>query len=148
MLWYDGRAEEAALFYTGIFPRSAIAKIARCGDAGPGPAGSALTVEFTLDGQTFVALNGGPLYKFNESVSFVVNCETQEEVDHYWEKLAADGGAAIQCGWLKDKFGLFWQVTPTILPLLLSGPDAQRAQRVLVAMMGMTKLDIKKLEEA
>ena len=146
-LWFDHQAEEAVGFYTSIFPNSKIVKVARYGDAGPGPAGSVMTIEFQLDGQTFVALNGGPIFKFTEAVSFVVNCQTQEEVDHYWEKLSADGGE-VQCGWVKDKFGLSWQVVPTVLGQLLSEPDRAKAQRVMKAMLGMKKLDIRALKEA
>ncbi|MFO0966070.1 MAG: VOC family protein [Gemmataceae bacterium] len=146
-LWYDHQAEEAATFYTSVFPNSKIVKVARYGDAGPGPAGSVMTIEFQLDGQTFVALNGGPIFKFTEAVSFVVNCQTQEEIDHYWEKLSADGGE-VQCGWVKDKFGLSWQIVPTLLGQLLSDPDRAKAQRVMKAMLGMKKLDIRALKEA
>ncbi len=147
-LWFDGRAEDAAKFYASIFPNSKVMKVVRCGDKGPGPPGSALTVEFQLEGMTFVGLNGGPIYKFTEAVSFVVNCETQEEVDHYWDKLTADGGAPIECGWLKDKFGLCWQIVPTILPKLIGDPDSQKAGRALQAMMTMKKIDIRRLQEA
>ena len=146
-LWFDHQAEEAAAFYTSIFPNSNVVKVIRYGDAGPGPAGSAITVEFELEGQSFVALNGGPHFKFTEAISFVVNCQTQEEVDDYWEKLSA-GGAPIECGWLKDKFGLSWQIVPTVLPRLLSDPDPERAQRVMKAMLTMKKLDISALEQA
>jgi predicted 3-demethylubiquinone-9 3-methyltransferase (glyoxalase superfamily) len=146
-LWFDGRAEEAAGFYAGIFPNSKIVKVVRFSAAGPGPAGSAMTVEFQLNGQSFVALNGGPHFKFNEAISFVVNCQTQAEVDAYWEKLSA-GGAEVQCGWLKDKFGLSWQIVPTVLPQLLSGPDPEKSARVMNALMGMKKLDIRALQKA
>jgi predicted 3-demethylubiquinone-9 3-methyltransferase (glyoxalase superfamily) len=146
-LWFDHQAEEAARLYVSIFPNSKIGKVVRYGPAGPGPAGSVMTVEFQLEGLTFVALNGGPIFKFTEAVSFVVNCKTQEEVDHYWEKLSADGGE-VQCGWVKDKFGLSWQVVPTRLPELLSGADPERSQRVMKAMLKMKKLDIRELERA
>lgn len=146
-LWFDGQAEEAARFYTSVFPNSRITKVARFNEAGPGPAGAVMTVAFELEGQSFIALNGGPLYKFNEAVSFVVNCQTQEEVDTYWEKLSA-GGVEVQCGWLKDKFGLAWQITPTVLPELLSDPDPAKAARAMKAMFGMKKLDIRALREA
>lgn len=146
-LWFDSQAEEAAELYCSIFPNSKIGKVARYGEAGPGPAGTAMTVEFQLDGQPFIGLNGGPHFKFNEAVSFVVNCETQEEVDFYWQKLT-DGGAESQCGWLKDKFGLSWQITPTVLPKLMGGPDAKGTQRAMQAMMGMKKLDIRALQRA
>jgi predicted 3-demethylubiquinone-9 3-methyltransferase (glyoxalase superfamily) len=146
-LWFDNQAEEAAAFYTSIFPNSKIVKVARYSEAGPGPAGSAMTVEFQLNGQTFIGLNGGPHFKFNEAVSFVVNCETQQEVDAYWEKLTA-GGAEVQCGWIKDKFGLSWQVTPTLLGKLASDPDRKKATAVMKAMMTMTKLDTRALQAA
>jgi predicted 3-demethylubiquinone-9 3-methyltransferase (glyoxalase superfamily) len=146
-LWFDRQAEEAAAFYTSIFPNSKIVKVVRCGEGGPGPAGSALTVQFELQGQTFVGLNGGPHFKFTEAISFVVNCETQEEVDSYWEKLSA-GGAEVECGWVKDKFGLSWQIVPTVLPKLLGDPDPAKAGRVMKAMMKMKKLDIRGLQQA
>jgi predicted 3-demethylubiquinone-9 3-methyltransferase (glyoxalase superfamily) len=146
-LWFDLQAEEAAGFYASIFPNSKVGKIARYGEAGPGPAGTAMTVEFQLEGQSFIALNGGPHFKFTEAVSFVVNCQTQEEVDHYWSKLSA-GGSEVQCGWLKDQFGLSWQIVPTALSELLSGPDAQKSQRVMKALLTMKKLDIRALQQA
>jgi predicted 3-demethylubiquinone-9 3-methyltransferase (glyoxalase superfamily) len=146
-LWFDHQAEEAARFYVSIFPNSKIVKTVRYGAAGPGPAGSVMTVEFQLDGQSFVGLNGGPHFKFNEAISFVVNCQTQEEVDFYWEKLSA-GGAEVQCGWLKDKFGLAWQIVPTVLPELLSDPDAAKSQRVMKAMLAMKKISIRTLQQA
>jgi predicted 3-demethylubiquinone-9 3-methyltransferase (glyoxalase superfamily) len=144
-LWFDHQAEEAAGFYTSIFPNSKIVRVVRLDNAGP--SGSALTVEFQLEGLTFVALNGGPYHQFTEAVSFVVNCQTQDEVDSYWEKLSA-GGAEIQCGWLKDKFGLCWQIVPTVLFELLSDPDREKAQRVMNAMLKMKKLDIPALKQA
>jgi predicted 3-demethylubiquinone-9 3-methyltransferase (glyoxalase superfamily) len=146
-LWFDNQAEEAANFYVGVFPNSHIVKVVRYGAAGPGPPGSVMTVEFVLDGRPFVALNGGPHFKFTEAISFVVNCQSQEEVDHYWEKLSADG-AEVQCGWLKDKFGLSWQIVPTVLPELLSNHDREKSQRVMKAMLAMKKLDIRFLSEA
>lgn len=146
-LWFDNNVEEAVNFYTSIFKNSKIGKIARYGDAGPGPNGSVMVVSFTLDGQEFTALNGGPLFKFTEAISFVVNCETQEELDHYWAKLTA-GGKEVQCGWLKDKFGLSWQIVPTILPKLASDPDPAKSQRVMQAMMQMVKMDIAALQRA
>ena len=146
-LWFDHQAEEAANFYASIFPNSKVVKVVRYGKAGPGPAGSAMTVEFQLEGQSFVALNGGPHFKFTEAISFVVNCQTQDEVDTYWEKLSA-GGAEVQCGWLKDKFGLSWQIVPTELPELLSDPDPEKSQRVMKVMMTMKKLDINALKQA
>ena len=146
-LWFDHQAEEAAGFYASIFPNSRIVKVVRYGKAGPGPAGSAMTVEFQLDGQSFIALNGGPHFKFTEAISFVVNCQTQDEVDAYWEKLSA-GGAEVECGWLKDKFGLSWQIVPTALPALLSDPDPEKSQRVMKAVLTMKKLDLRALQEA
>lgn len=146
-LWFDHQAEEAAGFYTSVFPNSRIIKVACYNEAGPGPAGSVMTVEFELEGQSFVALNGGPIFKFTEAVSFVVNCRTQDEVDAYWEKLSA-GGVPSQCGWLKDRFGLSWQIVPAILPELLSDPDPEKATRVMKAMFGMQKLDIRALMQA
>ncbi len=146
-LWFDHQAEEAAGFYVSIFPNSKIVKVVRYGKTGPGPAGSAMTVEFQLDGQTFVGLNGGPHFKFSEAISFVVNCQSQEEVDTYWDKLSA-GGSEVQCGWLKDKFGLSWQIVPTILPELLGSPDAEKSQRAMKAMLTMKRLDIRALKQA
>ena len=124
-----------------------VVKIARYGEAGPGPAGTAMTVEFQLDGQTFIGLNGGPHFKFTEAISFVVNCQTQDEVDAYWEKLSA-GGGEVQCGWVKDKFGLSWQVVPTVLGQLLSDPNPKKSQAVMKAMLAMKKLDIRALKQA
>jgi predicted 3-demethylubiquinone-9 3-methyltransferase (glyoxalase superfamily) len=144
-LWFDHQAEEAAGFYTSIFPNSKIVRVVRLDNAGP--SGSALTVEFQLEGLTFVALNGGPYHQFTEAVSFVVNCQTQDEVDSYWEKLSA-GGSEVECGWLKDKFGLCWQIVPTVLFELLSDPDREKAQRVMNAMLKMKKLDIPALKQA
>jgi predicted 3-demethylubiquinone-9 3-methyltransferase (glyoxalase superfamily) len=146
-LWFDNQAEEAAKFYTSVFKNSKIKKLARYGEAGPGPKGAVMTVEFELEGQEFLALNGGPLFKFTEAVSFVVNCKTQAEVDKYWKRLSA-GGKEVQCGWLKDKYGLSWQIVPAILGELMSGKDAARSQRVMQAMLQMVKLDIKKLKQA
>jgi len=150
-LWFDDNAEEAVKFYTSIFKNSKIGKIARYDKAGEKvagrPAGSVMTVEFQLEGQEFVALNGGPHFKFTEAISFVVNCETQEEVDYYWEKLST-GGKEVQCGWLKDKYGLSWQIVPTVLGELLSDKDAAKSQRIIQAVLQMVKLDIKKLKQA
>jgi len=146
-LWFDTQAEEAAEFYTSIFPNSKIVKALRYGEAGPGPAGSVMTVEFQLEGLTIVGLNGGPYFKLSEAFSFVVNCESQEEVDFYWTKLAA-GGAESQCGWVKDKFGLSWQIVPTVLFQVLSGPDPVASQRAMTAMLSMKKLDIAGLKKA
>ncbi len=146
-LWFDSNAEEAAKFYTSVFKDSKILSTARYGDAGPGPTGSVMTVNFQIAGQEFIALNGGPTFKFTEAVSFTVNCETQQEVDSYWSKLSA-GGEEGPCGWLKDKFGLSWQVVPTALPKLLKDPDPAKAQRVMKAMLQMKKIEIKELEDA
>jgi len=146
-LWFDNQAEEAANFYVSIFKNSKVVGVARYGDAGPGPKGTVMTVEFQLDGQKFVALNGGPHFKFTEAISFVVNCETQQEVDYFWEKLSA-GGSEVQCGWLKDKYGLSWQIVPTILVELLEDKDPEKASRVMQAMLPMKKIDIKTLKQA
>jgi predicted 3-demethylubiquinone-9 3-methyltransferase (glyoxalase superfamily) len=146
-LWFDGKAEEAARFYTSIFRNSKVGDILYWGNTGPGPKGSVLTVEFELDGQKFVALNGGPEFKFTEAVSFEIECRDQEEVDMYWEKLSA-GGEKSQCGWVKDRYGLSWQVTPAILPKMLKDRDTAKSDRVMTAMMGMSKLDIAELERA
>ena len=147
-LWFDSNAEEAANFYVAIFKDAKILKVARYGEAGPGPAGSVMVVNFQIEGQDFIALNGGPLFKFTEAISFVISCQTQEEVDRYWNKLTADGGQESQCGWLKDKYGLSWQVTPTILSELLSDQDQKKAQRVMQAMLQMKKIDIAALKRA
>lgn len=146
-LWFDNQAEEAMNFYTSIFRNSRKGEISRNGEAGPGPAGSVLTASFELEGLEFTALNGGPMFKFTEAISFQVSCETQEEVDYYWEKLS-EGGSAQQCGWLKDRFGLSWQITPAALPRLLSDPDKAKAGRVMQAMLKMVKMDIAALEDA
>jgi predicted 3-demethylubiquinone-9 3-methyltransferase (glyoxalase superfamily) len=146
-LWFDTQAEEAARFYVSIFSNSRIVKTVRYGEAGPGPAGSVMTVAFELNGVPFTALNGGPLFDFSEAVSFVVNCQSQAEVDSLWQKLSA-GGQPGRCGWLKDKYGLSWQVVPTVLPALLSDPDAAKAQRTMQAMLKMDKLDMVALERA
>jgi predicted 3-demethylubiquinone-9 3-methyltransferase (glyoxalase superfamily) len=146
-LWFDDQAEEAARFYTSIFKNSKIGKITHYGEGGPKPKGSVLTVSFQLDRQKFVALNGGPQFQFNEAVSFIVNCKTQKEVDRMWAKLS-EGGKEVQCGWLKDKYGVSWQVVPTVLFEMLSDPDPARTARVLQALMGMQKLDIKALKKA
>jgi predicted 3-demethylubiquinone-9 3-methyltransferase (glyoxalase superfamily) len=146
-LWFDTQAEEAAKFYTSIFKNSQIASVSRYGEAGPGPKGSVMTVAFKLDGQDFVALNGGPQARFNLAISFVVNCKTQEEVDHFWSKLS-QGGKTDRCGWLKDKFGLSWQVVPNILGELLTDKNAKKANRVMEAMLQMDKMEIDKLKQA
>ena len=146
-LWFDHQAEEAANFYTSVFKNSKVGAIARYSEAGPGPAGSVMTVEFTLDGQPFTALNGGPHYTFNEAVSFVVHCEDQAEVDQVWAQLTA-GGKEVQCGWLKDKYGLAWQIVPKRFLELIMDPDPVRKGRVMKAMFQMKKLDLPKLEAA
>ena len=146
-LWFDNNAEEAANFYVSVFKNSKLLNIARYGEAGPGPAGSVMTAEFELNGQEFVALNAGPTFKFTEAISFVVNCETQEEVDYYWERLS-EGGEKSHCGWLKDKFGLSWQVTPTILGKLMADKDQEKSNRVMQQMLKMDKLDIEPLQRA
>jgi predicted 3-demethylubiquinone-9 3-methyltransferase (glyoxalase superfamily) len=146
-LWFDGQAEEAARFYTSIFKNSKIGAISRYGDTGPGPKGSVLTVKFQLDGQEFLALNGGPHYKFTPAISFIVNCEIQEEVDRMWEKLS-EGGREVQCGWVTDKFGVSWQVVPTIISELMTDPDPARSNRVMQAILQMKKLDIATLKKA
>jgi predicted 3-demethylubiquinone-9 3-methyltransferase (glyoxalase superfamily) len=150
-LWYDDNAEEAANYYVSVFKNSRVKTATRYDEAGAKasgrPAGSVMTVDFELDGQEFVGLNGGPHFKFTEAVSFVVNCETQEEVDYFWEKLS-EGGAEVQCGWLKDKYGLSWQVVPTILSKLLKNKDPEKAKRVMQAMLQMKKIDIEALKRA
>jgi predicted 3-demethylubiquinone-9 3-methyltransferase (glyoxalase superfamily) len=146
-LWYDEKAEEAANFYVSIFKNSRIVSVSRYGDTGPGPKGKVMSVTFQLDGEEFYALNGGPVFKFTEAVSFFVNCETQQEVDELWEKLSA-GGAKSQCGWLKDKYGLSWQVIPTALGKYLGDKDPAKSKRVMQAMLKMGKIDIEKLKQA
>ena len=147
-LWFDSNAEEAANFYVAIFKDSKVLKIARYGEAGPGPAGSVMVVNFQIEGQDFIALNGGPLFKFTEAISFVINCQTQEEVDHYWNKLTAGGGQESQCGWLKDRYGLSWQIVPAALGAYITDKDPEKAKRTMQAMMKMKKLDIAALEKA
>jgi len=147
-LWFDTQAEEAMHFYCSVFKNSKIGKVLRYGDAGPGPKGSVMLCSFELEGQQFSALNAGPHFKFNEAISLVVDCKSQEEVDTLWEKLTAGGGRPGDCGWLKDKFGLSWQITPTVLIELIGDPDEAKAQRVMKAMMQMTKIDIAKIQEA
>jgi predicted 3-demethylubiquinone-9 3-methyltransferase (glyoxalase superfamily) len=146
-LWFDTEGQEAAEFYTSLFPGSRITDVSRYGEAGPREAGTVMTVSFEVNGQKFLALNGGPDFKFTEAVSFQVLCENQEEVDRYWNALG-EGGEHGPCGWLKDRFGLSWQVVPTRLPELLGDPDRERAQRVMTAMMKMRKLEIAELEAA
>jgi predicted 3-demethylubiquinone-9 3-methyltransferase (glyoxalase superfamily) len=151
-LWFDHQAEEAAKFYTSVFKNSKVGRILRYDEASAkaagGPVGSVLTIEFEIEGQKFTALNGGPKFKFNESVSFVVYCQTQDEVDYFWQKLTADGGQESECGWLRDKFGLSWQVTPTVLIEMLHDKDPKKSERVMNAMMQMQKIDISKLKAA
>ncbi len=146
-LWFDGRAEEAATFYTQVFPNSSITDVTRYGPGGPLPEGTALTVGFSLDGQRYTALNGGPQFSFTEAVSFQIACADQDEVDHYWARLT-DGGEESQCGWLKDRFGLSWQVVPDELPALLADPDPGRAQRAMQAMLAMRKIDVAAVRRA
>lgn len=146
-LWFDNNAEEAMNFYVSVFKNSRAGRVTRYGAAGPGPAGSVMTVEFELDGQKFVGLNGGPHFKFNEAVSFTVRCETQEEIDYYWDKLS-EGGQTSRCGWLKDKFGLSWQVEPRILGDLMADKDPEKAKRVMEAMLKMDKIDIEPIRRA
>ena len=147
-LWFDSQAEQAARFYCSVFPNSRVLDLARYGDSGPGPSGSVMTVRFELDGTEFVALNGGPAhFGFNLGVSFVVGCKSPEEVDHYWSALT-EGGEEGQCGWLKDRYGLSWQIVPDELPALLVDPDPGRAERAMQAMLKMRKLDIRAMERA
>ena len=144
-LWFDDQAEEAMNFYVSVFPNSKVRQVVRNGDAGPGPKGSVLTAEFELDGRRFTALNGGPHFQFTEAVSFVVDCADQDEVDRYWTALSE---GESQCGWLKDRFGLSWQVVPSALPGYIGGPDAEGARRAMQAMLQMTKLDVARLKAA
>ena len=146
-LWFDGKAEEAMRFYVSIFKNSKVGAITRYGDAGPGPKGTVMVVTFQLDGQEFIALNGGPQFTFSPAISFVVNGETQEEVDAFWEKLS-EGGEKLQCGWLRDKYGLSWQIVPTVLGEMMQDKDAEKSQRVMKAMLQMNKLDIERLKQA
>jgi len=146
-LWFDGKAEEAANFYTSIFPNSKIVSMMRSGEPGPGPKGSVMSATFELQGQEFIALNGGPMFTFSPAISFFVHCETQEEVDKFWEKLS-EGGEKQRCGWLKDKFGVSWQIVPTVLGQLLQDKDAEKSKRVMNAMLLMDKLDIASLKRA
>jgi predicted 3-demethylubiquinone-9 3-methyltransferase (glyoxalase superfamily) len=146
-LWFDGKAEEAMNFYVSIFKNSKVGSVSRYGDAGPGPKGSVMSATFQLEGQDFYALNGGPMFSFTPAISFFVNCETQAEVDELWEKLSA-GGQTQQCGWLQDKFGVSWQIIPTALGRMLGDKDRAKANRVMMAMLQMTKIDIKGLQQA
>lgn len=147
-LWFDTQAEEAMLFYASVFKHARIGSVTRYGDPGPGQQGKVMTAEFELEGQRFIALNAGPMYAFTEAISFVVDCTSQEEVDEFWEKLTADGGQPGRCGWLKDKYGLSWQIVPAALGELLQDPDPARGQRVMAAMLQMNKIDIARLHEA
>jgi predicted 3-demethylubiquinone-9 3-methyltransferase (glyoxalase superfamily) len=146
-LWFDNKAEEAVNFYTSIFKNSKIESIARYGEGSPGPKGTVMSVTFQIEGQEFMALNGGPIFNFSPAISFFVNCETQEEVDVLWEKLS-EGGEKQQCAWLKDKYGISWQIVPTVLGELLADKDPERSRRVMKAMLQMTKIDIAKLKQA
>ena len=146
-LWFDNQAEEAMNFYVSIFKNSKVGDVTRYGDAGPGPKGSIVTASFELEGQQFTALNGGPQFKFTEAISFVVDCKSQEEVDYFWDKLS-EGGQIQQCGWLKDKFGLSWQIIPSVLMELMGDPDPEKSRRVTEAMLQMTKIDIPALRKA
>lgn len=146
-LWFDTQGEDAANFYVSVFPNSRIVRVPRYGEAGPGPEGSAMTVEFELDGQAYTALNGGPQFTFNEAVSFQIDCSDQDEVDYYWSRLG-EGGEEGPCGWVKDKYGLSWQVIPAALPKLLSDPDPAKSQAAMKAMLGMKKIVVADLEAA
>ena len=146
-LWFDNNAEEAMNFYVSVFKNSKVGRVTRYGEAGPGPVGTVMTVEFELDGQEFVGLNGGPHFKFTEAVSFTVRCETQEEIDYYWDKLS-EGGQTSRCGWLKDKFGLSWQVEPRILGDLMADKDPEKTKRLMEAMLKMDKIDIEPVRRA
>lgn len=146
-LWFDNNAEEAVQFYTSIFKDSKVLGTSRYTEAGPGPKGTVMTMRFQLNGQEFIAINGGPHFKFTEAISFVVNCETQKEIDEYWEKLSA-GGKEVQCGWVKDKYGLSWQITPAILSQFMQDKDPEKSKRVMRAMLDMVKLDIAGLKRA
>ncbi|MFH8370141.1 VOC family protein [Streptomyces sp. NPDC018031] len=147
-LWFDSQSKEAAEFYCSVFPNSEITGITYYGEAGPREPGSVMTVDFSLDGQAYTAIDGGPEFTFDEAVSFLINCDGQEEVDYYWEKLTADGGREVQCGWLRDKFGLSWQVWPTQADELLADPDQERATRAMRAMLGQKKIDLAALRAA
>ena len=147
-LWFDTQAEEAMNFYVSVFPNSKVLGVSRYGEGSPGPAGAVMTANFELNGQEFIALNGGPVFHFTEAISFVISCETQAEVDSFWSKLTGGGGEESQCGWLKDKYGLSWQVVPTALGELLGDKDAEKAGRVMQAMLGMKKIDIEGLRKA
>jgi predicted 3-demethylubiquinone-9 3-methyltransferase (glyoxalase superfamily) len=147
-LWFDNQAEEAMNFYTSIFKNSKVRTVSRYGDAGPGPKGTVMVAKFELEGQEFMVLNGGPRFKFTQAISFVVNCASQQEVDELWEKLLAGGGAEDACGWLRDKYGLSWQIIPTALGEMMSDPDKQKAGRAMQAMLKMKKIDIAEMRRA
>ena len=147
-LWFDHQAEEAAKFYVSLFKNSKVLNIACYGEGAPMPKGTVMTVDFVLEGERFTALNGGPMFKFTEAISFLVNCESQDEVDMLWKKLASNGGVEGQCGWLKDRYGLSWQIVPTALGQMLSDPDPEKAQRVMSAMLKMKKIDVEALRQA
>ncbi|MGH9503890.1 MAG: VOC family protein [Terriglobales bacterium] len=147
-LWFDNNAEEAMKFYTSVFKNSKLGKVTRYPEGSPGPAGTVMVGTFQIEGQEFIALNGGPVFKFTEAISFVVNCETQKEVDEYWQKLTSGGGREVECGWLKDKFGLCWQIVPTILGKLMADEDTEKSSRVMQAMLKMKKIDIEGLQRA
>ncbi len=147
-LWFDNQAEQAAQFYTAVFPNSNITKVTRYTEAGPGEPGSVVTVEFEIDGQTFVALNGGPAFQFSEAISFYRLCDTQEEIDGLWGKLTADGGEESQCGWLKDRFGVSWQIVPRVLLEMIADPDQAKAAAVMQVMLGQRKIEIQPLVDA
>jgi predicted 3-demethylubiquinone-9 3-methyltransferase (glyoxalase superfamily) len=147
-LWFEHQAEEAARFYTSIFKKSKIGKVSRYPEGTPGPAGQVMTVAFRIDGQDFIALNGGPQFKFSEAISFVVECKDQKEIDHYWERLLEGGGRTQQCGWLKDRYGLSWQIVPAEMGKIFATKDPKKAQRAMQAMLGMVKLDIAQLKAA
>jgi predicted 3-demethylubiquinone-9 3-methyltransferase (glyoxalase superfamily) len=146
-LWFDGKAEEAMNFYVSIFKNSKVARVTRYGEGGPGPKGTVMSATFQLDGQDFFALNGGPQFTFSPAISFFVNCETQQEVDELWEKLS-EGGERQRCGWLKDKYGLSWQIVPSVLGKMLQDRDAEKAKRVMMAMLQMDKIEINRLQQA
>ena len=147
-LWFDNNAEQAVKFYTSVFKNSKAGKVALYPEGSPGPVGTVMTMTFEIEGQEFVALNGGPHFKFTEAISLVVNCDTQEEIDEYWQKLAADGGREVECGWLKDKFGLSWQLVPRILGEMMVDKDPAKSQRVMMAILKMKKIDIEGLKRA
>ena len=147
-LWFDKEAEEAANYYVSIFKNSKVLGVTRYGDAGPGTAGTVMTATFQIEDQVFTGVNGGPHFKFTEAISFVIHCKSQEEVDHYWEKLTANGGQESQCGWLKDKYGMSWQVVPDALLEMIKDPDPEKSRRVMNAMLQMKKIEIAKLREA